>query len=106
MRSVLVHGELAASDLASLFGAIGADQQAAAAYAFGPARIDLFVGRKFYLRSNDYLGLVMVAATDGVSERIDVSYAGAGSGFLGIQWGAGVDLENDLFGALQAVLRQ
>jgi hypothetical protein len=104
MRSLLAHGELSASDLTGLLSSIGAEPQSAAAYAFGNTRILLCVGRKFYFRSNDYLGILFLAATDGTTQRIDISYAGGGSGLLGFQWGAGVDLEGTLFNAVAALL--
>jgi hypothetical protein len=105
MRSVLVNGEIAPSDLGSLFGSVGAESQGAVAFAFGETRIALYVGRKFYFRSNDYLGLVILAATNGVTTRIDLSYAGGGSGLLGIQLGAGDDLEAKLYEALVGLLQ-
>ncbi|HTT72745.1 MAG TPA: hypothetical protein VMG99_01145 [Thermoplasmata archaeon] len=97
MRSVLVNGEVGGDDLGGLFSAVGADAQGAVAYAFGPVRVVVLVGRKFFFRSNDYLGLVIVATTDGREQRIDISYAGGGSGLLGVQWGAGSDLESQLY---------
>jgi len=105
MHSVLVRGEVPPSDLAGLFVAVGAEGQGAVGYAYGNVRIVLYVGRKFFFRSNDYLGLVILASTDGASQRIDISYAGGGSGLLGVQWGAGDSLETSLFDALLNVLR-
>ncbi|MCI4352615.1 MAG: hypothetical protein L3K14_04425 [Thermoplasmata archaeon] len=104
MRSLLVQGEVEAADLAELLPSVGAEVQSAAAYAFGTTRIVLYVGRKFYFRSSDYLGILLLAASDGASQRIDISYAGGGSGLMGVQWGAGTDLEASIFDAVVAVL--
>jgi hypothetical protein len=106
MRSLLVKGEVAGGDLAAALSTIGADVQSSAAYAFGNTRIFLAVGRKFFFRSNDYLGVVILGASDGATQRIDLSYAGGGSGLMGVQWGAGTDLENNLFDAMVAVLNE
>jgi hypothetical protein len=105
MRSLLVQGELSPSDLTGAFDSIGAERQGTSAYTLGNVRVLQLVGRKFFFRSNDYLGLVLLAATDGVSQRIDIGYAGGGSGLLGIQWGAGDKLEGSLFDALTQALQ-
>jgi len=97
MRSLLVQGELSGDDLQNAFRAGGADLQAATAYEFGTVKVLLLVGRKYFFRSNDQLGIVLLATTNGTTQRIDVSYAGGGSGLLGIQYGAGQSLENGLF---------
>lgn len=97
MRSLLVQGELSAAELQNAFGEGGAEGQSGSSYAYGAVKILLLVGRKYYLRSNDQLGVVLLASTNGATQRIDVSYAGGGSGLLGIQMGAGNDLENSLF---------
>jgi hypothetical protein len=104
MRSILVQGEIEAADLSGILPSIDATVQGTGAYAFGNTRVVLYVGRKFYFRSNDYLGVVLLAATDGATQRIDVSYAGGGAGLMGVQWGAGSDLETSLFDALVALL--
>jgi hypothetical protein len=104
MRSLLVQGEIAGADLSGVLSSNDATVQGAAAYAFGSTRVVLYVGRKFYFRSNDYLGVVLLATTDGASQRIDVSYAGGGAGLMGVQWGAGSDLETSLFDALVALV--
>jgi hypothetical protein len=105
LRSVLVQGELSPADLDGLLATVGATRQAAAAYALGASRVTILVGSKFYFRSNDYLGVVIAAVANGTSQRIDVSYAGGGSGLLGIQLGAGDSLEEALFTALVGVLQ-
>ena len=106
MRTILVQGELPPSDLAEVLPQAGVEVQSTAAYAFGSCRIAVFVGRKHYFRSNSYLGVVLVAATDGTTQRLDVGQAGAGAGLMGIEWGAGDDLEasvyNELVSAIQA----
>ena len=105
MRSILVEGELSNVELAAVLQGAGVEQQTAAAYAFGTTRVALLVGRKFFFRSNDYLGLVVAAATDGRVQRIDISYAGGGSGLLGVQWGAGTDHETKVYLSLMERLR-
>jgi len=105
MRSVFVRGEVSPGDLSNLFASVGAEGQASTSYAFGEVRVVLLVGRKFAFRSNDYLGLVILAATNGQNQRIDVSYAGAGSGLLGVQLGAGESLETNLFNAVLQLLQ-
>ena len=105
MRSVFVHGTLSSTDLSSLLGAIGAEGQSSVEYAFGPVRIVLLVGRKFAFRSNDYLGVVVLAASNESSQRVDVGYAGSGSGILGAQWGAGESIETNLYDALVRLLQ-
>jgi hypothetical protein len=100
MRSVLIRGEIPASDLGGLMGGAGADLQASTAYAFGSTRVAIFVGKKFFFRSNDYLGVLVVSASDGSTQRVDLSYAGGGSGLLGVQLGAGTSIENSLFESL------
>jgi len=100
MRSVVIQGEISAGDLGGLITGAGADLQASAAYAFGSTRVAIFVGKKFFFRSNDYLGVLVVAASDGSTQRVDMSYAGGGSGLLGVQLGAGANIENSLFEGL------
>ena len=90
---MLVQGAVTPETVIALWGSAGAEVQAATRYAFGGTAVMIVVGRKFYFRSNDYLGVVCVTTTSGGTQRIDVSYAGGGSGMLGVQWGAGNDLE-------------
>lgn len=104
MRSVFVHGERSSEDLGGLLTAVGAEAQGAAAYAFGEARVVRFVGRKFMFRSNDHLGVVVLGASNGTSQRIDLSYAGAGSGVFGMQWGADETIVTTVFRALVQML--
>jgi len=104
MRSLLVQGELGAVDLAGVLPAIGITVQNSVGYSIGNTRVVLYVGRKFYFRSNDYLGIVVLTATTENSQRIDLNYAGGGSGMMGVQWGAGRDLETTLFDAIVAAL--
>lgn len=106
MQSVVVNGEVPPEDLQGLFEAAGVDPQSAVAYAFGTTRIAIFVGRKFFVRTNSHLGVVLVAATDGTTQRIDIGQAGAGSGFMGTEWGAGDDLEARLYNALAELVQQ
>jgi hypothetical protein len=106
MKSLLVQGEVPAPDLLGLFSAIGAQVQGSAAYAFGTTRIFLGFGSKYYFRTSDYIGIVLFAATDGASQRIDVSYVGGGSGVFGVQMGAGSDLENSLSDAVISLLSE
>ena len=80
--------------------------QGAAAYAFGGTRISLFLGRKHFFRMNSYLGVSLVAATDGATQRIDIGQAGGGSGLIGMEWGAGDDLEASIYNSLAALLQQ
>ena len=100
MRSILVQGELSPTDLEAAFSSGGAEGQASASYAFGAVKVLLLVGRKYFLRTNDQLGAVLLASSNGQTQRIDVSYAGGGSGLLGVQLGAGNDLETNLFGSV------
>jgi hypothetical protein len=104
VRSLLVQGELPPEELAGLLPAVGADVQTSVGYAFGTVRVFLYVGRKFTFRSSDYLGLTLLAASDGKTQRIDVSYAGGGAGLMGIEWGAGRSLETSLVDAVVAAL--
>ncbi len=104
MRSVFVHGELSSTELQSLLSAVGADGQGVAGYAFGDVRVVLIVGQKFFFRTNDHLGLVVLATTNGTSQRIDISVAGRGAGAFGTLWGAGDDFENDTYNALVQLL--
>jgi|GEM_PF-4590666 len=105
MRAILVRGELGGADLSGLFATVGAEVQSATSYAFGSTRVVLIVGRKFFLRTNDRLGLVVVAASDGAVQRIDLSYAGGGSGLIGnFLYGAGDSLEAQLLDALVQLL--
>jgi len=103
---MLVQGAVTPETVIALWGSAGAEVQAATRYAFGGTAVMIVVGRKFYFRSNDYLGVVCVTTTSAGTQRIDVSYAGGGSGMLGVQWGAGNDLESSLFDAIASLLRQ
>ena len=88
MRSILVHGEVSSEELRSVVEETGIELQGAASYAFGGTRISLFLGRKHFFRTNSYLGVSVVAATDGITQRIDIGQAGGGSGLIGMEWGA------------------
>jgi hypothetical protein len=105
MRSVLIQGEIPAAELGGLLGAAGVELQASAAYAFDNTRVSIFVGKKFFFRTNDYLGVLVVTASDGATQRVDLSYAGGGSGLMGIQLGAGTNIENSLYEGLANLAR-
>ncbi len=106
MRSLLIHGEIGPAELGEILPSAGAKVQTAVAYAFGTTRVCLFVGRKFTFRSNDYLGIILMAATDGATQRIDVTYSGGGSGLMGMVWGAGQDIENEVGNAILGMAQQ
>ena len=106
MRSVLVHGEVSPEELSQLIQSAGVESQAAAAYAFGTTRITILLGRKHFFRTNSYLGLSVVAATDGTTQRIDIGQAGGGSGLIGMEWGAGDDLEAAIYNSLASLLKE
>ena len=106
MRSVVVRGELPPEDLRSVVENAGVEIQGGAAYAFGPTRIVFFLGRKHFFRTNSYLGLSLVAATDGTTQRIDIGQAGGGVGLMGLEWGAGDDIEAAVYNALVQLLNE
>ena len=105
MRSILVQGEVSPAELDGVLGSVGVQRQAITTYSLGPTRVAIVLGCKYYFRSNDYLGVALVAVSDGTAQRIDVSYAGGGAGLLGFQLGAGNDLEAHLTEALSDLLR-
>jgi hypothetical protein len=104
MQSVLVHGEISPDDLRGVIDAAGVEYQSGAAYAFGTTRVVFLLGRKHFFRSNSYLGVCLVAATDGTTQRIDIGQAGGGAGLMGVEWGAGDDLEANVYNSLAAVI--
>jgi len=106
MSSLLIRGEVPPDDLQAVLRNAGAEIQGASAYAFGTTRIALFVGRKHYFRTDSYLGIALVASTDGTAQRIDIGHAGGGSGLLGTEWGAGDDLETNVYNGVLALLRE
>jgi hypothetical protein len=106
MRSLLIQGEIEAAELGEVLPGAGAKVQTSLAYAFGATHVALFVGRKFTFRSNDYLGIVLMTASDGTTQRVDVSYAGGGSGILGAVWGAGRDIEDAVGDAIRSIAQR
>jgi hypothetical protein len=106
MRSILVHGEVSAEELGGVVEGAGVEIQGSTAYAFGGTRICLFLARKHFFRTNSYLGVSLVAATDGITQRIDIGQAGGGSGLIGMEWGAGDDLEASIYNSLAALLQE
>jgi hypothetical protein len=97
MRLVVIQGDLAAADIGGLINAVGAEIQASAAYEFGATRVSIFVGTKYFFRTNDYLGVLVVSTSDGTTQRVDMCYSGGSSGLLGIQLGASTTIEASLF---------
>ncbi len=106
MRTLVLRGEVVPDELVGVLADVGVETQGSAAYAFGHTRILLILGRKHFLRANSYLGLALLASTDGTTQRIDVGHAGAGSGVLGIDWGAGEDLETSVYNLLLELVQQ
>ena len=106
MHSILVHGEVSTEELRAVVERAGIELQGAASYAFGGTRISLFLGRKHFFRTNSYLGVSLVAATDGTTQRIDIGQAGGGSGLIGMEWGAGDDLEASIYNSLASLLHE
>jgi len=104
MRAVFVHGEVSAEELQSVLTGAGASVQSAATYAFGDVRVALFVGEKFFFRTNDHLGLVVLGTSNGTTQRIDISVAGKGAGAFGGMLGAGDSFETDAYNALVGIL--
>ncbi len=106
MLSIVVRGELPPEDLGAIFEGVGVETQGRAAYAFGATRVQVFLGRKHFFRTNSYLGVAMVASSDGTTQRIDIGQAGGGSGLLGAEWGAGNELEASVYNALSSALEE
>ncbi len=100
-----MRGELPPADLEGILPQAGVETQSIASYAFGACRIAVFAGRKHYFRSNSYLGVVLVTATDGATQSLDIGQAGAGAGLMGVEWGAGDDLEAGVYNALVSAIQ-
>lgn len=105
MRSFVCSGDAPDNLLGQVFAGQVDEVQQQLHYLIGSTRVLLLIGRKFYFRSSDYLGVVVLAVANGAVERIDISYAGGGSGMLGLQWGAGDRLETDVANAIAEALR-
>ncbi len=105
MRSVFVHGELGPADIQSLLASVDAQPSAQTAYQFGPVRVTLVVGRKYFFRTDDHLGLVILATSNGTAQRIDISAAGGGkAGLLTGISSASDKIETDAYAALTQLL--
>jgi hypothetical protein len=105
MRSILVKGDVPDELVANAVRATTGEIQQQVRYLFGTTRITLFVAQKYFFRTNDRLGLIVLAVSNGSSERIDMTYSGGGSGLLNVQWGAGDELEESFHAALVQALR-
>ena len=105
MISLVVHGELPPQVLAEIFPQAGVELQSSAAYAFGTTRVTVLLGAKHFFRTDSWMGVALVAATDGTTQRFDIGHAGAGQGLIGAEWGAGNDLEASVYNALSQALQ-
>lgn len=106
MRSVLVHGSAAAEELGSVLEAAGVETRSTGAYAFGPLNVLFFVGRKVVFGARSSEGIVLIAASDGRTQRIDIAYAGGEIGLFGPESGPGEDLEVEVYTKLITRLSQ
>jgi len=55
----------------------------------GNVEMVAIAGSKYYLRTNDTIGFILVSFYDGYSQKIDFGRVGGGSGLLNIRLGAG-----------------
>lgn len=106
MRTLAVGGELFRQDLEGAFANLGIRSPAGAGYELGEVRVMVLVGEKYFIRTNTRVGVVVVAASDGRIQRIDVLHAGGAEGVLGIELGAGEDLEDKIFDYLASLAEQ
>jgi uncharacterized protein DUF6054 len=106
MQSIVIQGELSAQDLQSALDASGVEREAAAAYAFGEVRVIVLVGQKYFMRTNTRVGVAVVAATDGKTQRIDIAQAGGAQGLFGVEWGAGDSIEAGVYNEIGALAQQ
>lgn len=105
MRSVFVHGELADEDIQSLFASVGTETRSQASYAFGPVRVILITGSKYFFRTSDHVGLVVLACSNGSAQRIDISAVGGGTAgiFTGVE-SASESLESETYDAVARII--
>lgn len=106
MLSLVLNGELTGGDLQDALAAAGAQAQATGAYAFGEVRVAIVIGQMYFMRTNTHVGVAVVAATDGKTQRIDVAQAGGGQGLFGIEWGAGETIETKVYNAVGSLAQQ
>lgn len=104
MRTLLVRGELPLEQVHLALQRCGVDLTGSCAYAFGSVRIAMYVGRKYYYRVGDFVGLAVLVSTDGSTQRLDIAGAGGARGLLAIELGAGDALEGEVHGALAGAL--
>lgn len=102
---MLVQGELSPEDLALGFERVGLARESSTAYALGAVHVTILFGRRFFLRSNTYVGGALVAVSDGANQRIDLSEVAGGSGMFNLDGGAGRSLEDALSKAPLDVLK-
>jgi hypothetical protein len=105
VRTILCASDAPDELIGRAFATVVDEVQREVRYQVGPSRVALFVGSKFFFRTNDRIAGILLAVSNGATERIDLIYGGGGSGLLGAQWGAGDDLEGQLTEAIAGALR-
>lgn len=96
MKSVTVRGKLDSDEITKLFTSL-MDQEAHKIQRSGDGSdLTILTGSRYFLRTRDNVGFCMVRYYDGISTSIDFGRVGGGSGILGIRFGAGDKLEEDL----------
>lgn len=79
MPSIPAQGEPPPSEFGSLTSATEAQIVGMAEHASGNVPVASSIGRNDFLRSNDSMGVVSLASTNGGNLTFDASYVGAGS---------------------------
>ena len=103
MKSVSLNPPLPNDALRQVFEHVLDEVQGMISYTIGSASVFIILGNRFFFRSDDYLGAALVAVTDKSGQRIDLGAAGKGQGLLGLTWGAGDKIENELLDSIKTM---
>lgn len=106
MRTLAIGGELSRQDLQTTFDRAGLIAQIRTAYKLGDVEVAILIAQKYFLRTNTLVGVVVVAVSNGGVQRIDIVHAGGGEGIVGVEFGAGANLELRIYNELGALAEE
>ncbi len=105
MKSLKISGTIAPEDLKGIVGSVSSEIENFIRYALNGTYMTIVGAGKYFLRTNDRIGMYLISASSSTEQRIDLSSVGGGGGLLNVSLGSKQKYEEALVQALEDFLK-
>ena len=105
MKSLKLSGTVAPEDLKGIVGSVSSEIENFINYSLNGTDMTIVGAGKYFLRTNDRIGMYLISASSSIEQRIDVSSVGGGGGLFNLSLGSKQRYEEELVQALENFLK-